>query len=288
MPFTSYLMQRSFPADSRIAGDVACAGCGYNLRGSLAAGKCPECGRPAGESLWPLTRPDKVAGSVRRIGNSFLGVGAAVAVPVVVTGWCLGWLALGALIITTAVRTVEVAELRFRADTDKLPVVGDRVRLLWLASMAEAVILLVWSLLLVSSGLGENFLGPLAVLTGVLGVVWLLAAFAVVGLAGWMGSAMAAMLGRPKVLRLMSTQVAFTVAGPAVALGFGVLGMAVTLVINGVAGAVTASFGVVGLITMWVVAVVLTLASTAQLATAVERTRDPREEMLDQGFGVGG
>lgn len=280
MHFTTYLMQRSFPPDTRIAGDLACAGCGYNLRGALAAGKCPECGRPAGESLWPLTRPDKVAASVRRIGNSFLGVGAALAVPIVATGWCLGWLALAVVVVTTVVRTVEVAELRFRADTDKLPVVGDRVRLLWLAAMAEAVILAVWSLLLLSSQLGSQAPGPSAVLAAGLGAVWLLAVFTVAGLAGWMGSAMAALLGRPKVVRLMSIQVAFTVAGPALALGFGVLGMAVTLVVNGVAGAITASLGGLGLVAVWIVAVALTLAATAQLATAVERTREPREELL--------
>lgn len=34
-----------------IAGDLACVGCGYNLRTQPADGRCPECARPCAESL---------------------------------------------------------------------------------------------------------------------------------------------------------------------------------------------------------------------------------------------
>jgi hypothetical protein len=33
-------------AAARVVDDIACEGCGYNLRGLPASGKCPECGRP--------------------------------------------------------------------------------------------------------------------------------------------------------------------------------------------------------------------------------------------------
>ena len=36
--------------------DVLCMSCGYNLRGLLAGGQCPECGEPIGPSL----RPDRL------------------------------------------------------------------------------------------------------------------------------------------------------------------------------------------------------------------------------------
>jgi hypothetical protein len=36
---------------SQIAHDLACGGCGYNLRGLSREGQCPECGRPVGESV---------------------------------------------------------------------------------------------------------------------------------------------------------------------------------------------------------------------------------------------
>lgn len=37
--------------DGRIAGDISCRKCGYNLRGLLPDGRCPECGTAVGRSL---------------------------------------------------------------------------------------------------------------------------------------------------------------------------------------------------------------------------------------------
>ena len=38
-------------AEGRIAGDLKCGGCGYNLRTLDESGVCPECNKPVGESL---------------------------------------------------------------------------------------------------------------------------------------------------------------------------------------------------------------------------------------------
>jgi hypothetical protein len=38
-------------ADQRVAGDVACVGCGYNLRTLAVDARCPECGQAVAESL---------------------------------------------------------------------------------------------------------------------------------------------------------------------------------------------------------------------------------------------
>jgi hypothetical protein len=42
---------RPAPAVGPLAEDVACIGCGYNLRGLASTGRCPECGRPAQGSV---------------------------------------------------------------------------------------------------------------------------------------------------------------------------------------------------------------------------------------------
>jgi len=39
-------------ADGRLAGDLACVQCGYNLRGLSPEGRCPECGCPVGRASW--------------------------------------------------------------------------------------------------------------------------------------------------------------------------------------------------------------------------------------------
>ena len=76
---------------------VPCVGCGYNLRGVDAAGTCPECGRPAADSLSPnrlaLADPAWLGRVVRGLDTIALGLvfGAAMfVVLVVVTGvWYL-------------------------------------------------------------------------------------------------------------------------------------------------------------------------------------------------------
>lgn len=41
----------AFDAEGRLAQSVLCRGCGFDLRGALAEGSCPECGKPVMESL---------------------------------------------------------------------------------------------------------------------------------------------------------------------------------------------------------------------------------------------
>ena len=43
-------------AAGRVADDLPCAGCGYNLRTAEASGSCPECGQPVEQSLRDLLR----------------------------------------------------------------------------------------------------------------------------------------------------------------------------------------------------------------------------------------
>ena len=76
------LQEHSFSPGARVTGDLPCQGCGYNLREAMVSGACPECGRRVGESLVPLSEPDKVAAGLRFIGNSYLGLIALPLVPI--------------------------------------------------------------------------------------------------------------------------------------------------------------------------------------------------------------
>lgn len=56
--------------------DIVCSACGYNLRGLLPDGKCPECGTPIAESVTP--RPPVVPPAYRlvRLGILVSSIGA--------------------------------------------------------------------------------------------------------------------------------------------------------------------------------------------------------------------
>jgi hypothetical protein len=57
-------MERSGDMPTMPLGDLACVGCGYNLRGLTRRGRCPECGTPIRRSI--PSRNAKAAGVARR------------------------------------------------------------------------------------------------------------------------------------------------------------------------------------------------------------------------------
>ena len=60
----------------RVGEDLACAGCGHNLRGAAVAGNCPECGRPVGQTLHGTAvdpgERDAAADAMRSLAKSYL------------------------------------------------------------------------------------------------------------------------------------------------------------------------------------------------------------------------
>jgi hypothetical protein len=80
-------------ADVAIPSDLHCYNCGYNLRGLDPTGACPECGRPAGDSLDQRAvraRLLRVAGRGSVLLGSAMALGvAAAAVTVTVNGWAV-------------------------------------------------------------------------------------------------------------------------------------------------------------------------------------------------------
>ncbi len=80
-------------AAGRLDRNVACAGCGYNLRGQQPNGACPECGFEVGRSLrgYRLIYADPLW--VRRLARGAFWVGCSLLVWPVVFG--LGWMLAG-------------------------------------------------------------------------------------------------------------------------------------------------------------------------------------------------
>lgn len=75
--------QLALDAEGRLGRDLACAGCGYNLRGALSTAGCPECGTAVALSLrGDLLRysdPAWVRGLARGVALLLAAIGAAVA-----------------------------------------------------------------------------------------------------------------------------------------------------------------------------------------------------------------
>ena len=64
------------PSEPRIAEDLACVGCGHNLRGMPSSSPCPECGRPIRDTLEGQAveagNREHAAEAIRSYGKSFL------------------------------------------------------------------------------------------------------------------------------------------------------------------------------------------------------------------------
>src|SRR6266850_463492 len=140
MHWTAFLAYRRFPAHARVADDLPCAGCGYNLRSALANGKCPECGKAVGDSLFVLTKPEIVGQSLRTIGNTYLGIFVLLLAflpiganwPAIVVFGVLGFLAI--------IRAIAAGELRYHGGIESLPIVGARLKLFWWLALVDAAL----------------------------------------------------------------------------------------------------------------------------------------------------
>jgi hypothetical protein len=267
---------------AQIHGDLPCQGCGYNLRGARAGGACPECGRLVRDSLVPVSEPEKVAAGLRFIGNSYLGLLALPLAPIsaAVAGSCAGWVGLIVLLATSAARASGVADLRFRSGAGRMPVVGRRVGLLWLAAIADVVLVSGCLVLFVAGATGGQGAGAVRGLAVGGLAVWMLAASVVAAIAGWMGASLASALGVAALARRLRLQWVLMATGPAVALGLSLLSLLLAAVGGAPAGIALGVLGLVALGVLWLAGIVLTLTGMSELARAVERVRDAHLQML--------
>jgi predicted amidophosphoribosyltransferase len=61
--------ERADAAERVVAVDLACTGCGYNLRTLKLSGTCPECGRPVAQALSGYYLHSAPTESVRALGH---------------------------------------------------------------------------------------------------------------------------------------------------------------------------------------------------------------------------
>ncbi|MHC4590923.1 MAG: hypothetical protein ACYTAQ_16790, partial [Planctomycetota bacterium] len=191
------------------------------------------------------------------------------------------------LLATSIARASGVADLRFRASTGQLPVIGPRVGLLWLVAVADVALVGCCLLFFLAGAAGDQSAGWVqGVAMGLLGF-WIIAASVVAAVAGWMGTALAAMLGYAPLARRLHLQWRLMAAGPLVAAGLTVVIVMLTAVggVPGGAGVAILGFmalGVMALAVLWLIGLGLTLSGMSELARVVERTRDVREGVVSE------
>jgi hypothetical protein len=278
------LQERTYSPDARVTADLPCQGCGYNLREAKVSGVCPECGRLVRDCLIPLDEPKIVATGLRYIGNSYLGLLALPLVPFAagVAASCAGWTGMVVLVATSVARACGVADLRFRSSTGQLPVIGPRLGLLWMAAVADVALVGGCLLLLVAGAAGGDSAGWVkGVAMGVLGL-WMITAAAVAAVAGWMGTALAAMLGYETLSRRLRMQWMLMAAGPGVAVALTTLSMMLGAIGGAPAAAAMGVFTLLALGVLWLIGVGMTLTGMSELAKVVERKRDVREDVFSE------
>jgi hypothetical protein len=196
MHWTAFLAYRRFPENARVIDDLACIGCGYNLRLQMVRARCPECGLEVGNSIFLLAKPAETARSLRAAAPTFCA-------PLIFVLTCLNG-AHWALLVASAVlaaagvfRVWAVSELRFRAALARLPVLGTRLHLWWMAVVAEMAISIIWcaAIVIIASSLTLR-LGPGgAMIQRWCILAWWCAAMLGTFLAGRFGYALMDMLG---------------------------------------------------------------------------------------------
>ncbi|HMN95590.1 MAG TPA: hypothetical protein PKC43_05130 [Phycisphaerales bacterium] len=109
MAWSSILERRYVSPTARIVVDLACPGCGYNLRGLRALGACPECGAAASAVLADARAAIGSGGAARSFARS--SVTTLLAAVVSFAGWANPVAAL-LLLLGGALRLIAATQLR--------------------------------------------------------------------------------------------------------------------------------------------------------------------------------
>jgi hypothetical protein len=194
MHWTAFLAYRRFPENARVADDLPCIGCGDNLRSLPARANCAECGRPVGDSLFVLAQPQVVGNCLKSIGATFFGVLILFLPCLSINALWPPIVAMGVLTACAATRTVSVFELRSKGAIQSLPIIGSRLRMLQIVSIAEtalsvAAFVLMW---LSAQTVGPGGIIEKAALISI--ILWFVLYLATAIVAGLLGSSIATML----------------------------------------------------------------------------------------------
>jgi hypothetical protein len=274
MHWTAFLAYRRFPANARVAENMACIGCGYNLRGLNVWIRCPECGSEVGNSLFLLARPEIVQRSLHTTGYTYFAP-LALLLTCLTGAWWPALVAGGALFVAAVFRLFAVGQLRYRGALARLPVVGARLNTWWIVVVVELFLALsIIALVMTASAFSTSWgagAQPIA--------MWLLAAAWLAG----MGSAIAAgRFGHALVdmLEFTWTRIEFRVQNIATMLAlFASGGLIVGMTFAQSTAADLVLLSVIGLITLAVAA--MTGIALLHAANAAQQSQETVDEVLD-------
>ena len=275
MHWTAFLAYRRFPAYARVMEDCACIQCGYNLRMQMVSSRCPECGYEVGNSVFLLARPSVTARGLRTAGATYL-VPLCIVIPMLFSAyWAIFIVALAGA-CAAAFRFISVSDLRFNASLARLPVIGPRLTLWWLITIADVVVGGAWmtamivvskSLYLQNSGLGWRL-----VIWGL--IAWWFTTMLSAVAAGRFGFALMDMLNYVwtrigfRVQQVAATTV--LVAGPFFAIGFLTVTSRAMVIILEIALLLLTGF-----------AILATAVPLLQAATACEESAEDWDDLIE-------
>lgn len=195
MHWTAFLAYRRFPAHARVMEDCACIQCGYNLRMQMVSSRCPECGYEVGHSVFLLAKPEVAARDLRTAGTTYAAV---LAIPLVMLLGATWSFFIASLIATSAAlfRVIALSDLRFNGALARLPVIGQRLNVWFLASIVDLLVGAAWlTAMLLTSGnrnMWNSGLAPTLIQWSV--IAWLITALVSALVAGRFGFALMDMI----------------------------------------------------------------------------------------------
>ena len=271
MHWTALLAYRRFPPNALVIDDLACIGCGYNLRGIRVGARCPECGGHVGDSLFLLAKPDVVGHALNGVGKSFLASFALLLVFISSATW-MPMLATGVLVLGAIWRVFHAAELRYRGAIVRLPVIGTHVEVFWWCIVIDAMVTLGFFAIAVLFAMDPVAITPRLLTLGLVG--WLMTTMLCLAAAGWMGKPFAVMLGYGWMAIEFSIQRTWAVASLAFAL------VLMFVIASGSPRTpVLIAFAVFALV--FAGQLLLTTVTLLQLANAAYRSSDTLDDAID-------
>ena len=118
-------------------------------------------------------------------------------------------------------------------------------------------------------------------LAGIAFTVWAATTFATAAVAGWMGAALAAMLGYESVARELRGQGLLIVGGPGLAIVVHVVGLICVGLLGAQVGGMATSVALGLLALSWLGALLLTFTGLLHLANATEGEREALDHLVD-------
>jgi len=236
MHWTALMAKRYFPAHARVADDLACIGCGYNLRTLMANAKCPECGLEVGNSLFVLAKPRVVADGFRAAGKTYLAMSIMLLPMLGPSGAWPMIVAMAVVSMAAAWRLIAVGQIYLRGALVRLPVIGPRLRVWPVVSVVDLLASLIGLVAIIVVAKNTAFQNPAAFATlSWMLFFWLWITMVAPIVAAWLGHAMALVLGYNWMIVEFKIHQAVAVIGLLAAFAFtgvslaGVSNMALTI-----------------------------------------------------------